>query len=147
MSNVNKIIFDKTGTLTKGAFSVTDIKIFDNNYTKDEIIDILVKGESLSNHPIAKSIMQLAQGEIENVDVKDFKELDGKGITYFIANKEIKIGNKNICNCEQEALLHLSINGKHVASITIDDGIKDNAYDTISQLRENNIKTYYLVLK
>lgn len=142
MSNVNKIIFDKTGTLTKGAFSVTDIKIFDNNYTKDEIIDILVKGESLSNHPIAKSIMQLAQGEIENVDVKDFKELDGKGITYFIANKEIKIGNKNICNCEQEALLHLSINGKHVASITIDDGIKDNAYDTISQLRENNIKTY-----
>ena len=142
LSNVNKIIFDKTGTLTKGAFSVTDIKIFDNNYTKDEIIDILVKGESLSNHPIAKSIMQLAQGEIENVDVKDFKELDGKGITYFIANKEIKIGNKNICNCEQEALLHLSINGKHVASITIDDGIKDNAYDTISQLRENNIKTY-----
>ena len=59
LSNIKEIIFDKTGTLTTGTFNVNDIKIYDNKYSKDEIIDILAKGETFSNHPIAKSILKL----------------------------------------------------------------------------------------
>ena len=59
LSNTKNIIFDKTGTLTNATFEVTEIKVLDKNYTKEQIIDILVKGESLSNHPIATSIIKL----------------------------------------------------------------------------------------
>ncbi len=142
LSNAKNIIFDKTGTLTNGTFSVLDIEIFDKNYSKKEIIDILVKGESFSNHPIAKSILNLTDCKIDNSDVKKYKEIDGKGIYFELNNQEISIGNKKICNCNEEAILHLNIDGKHVASITISDGIKNSAKKVIKELKKQNIKTY-----
>ena len=53
-----------------------------------------------------------------------------------------KIGNKNLCNCNDNTTLHLNIDGSHVASITIDDGIKDDALDTIYELKKQGLKTY-----
>lgn len=142
LSHINKIIFDKTGTLTNGTFNVVGIDVIDDNYTKDEVIDILLKGESLSNHPIAKSILKLKDKDIDNSDVKDFKEIEGKGISYTLDNKKIKIGNKKVCDCGYDAILHLSIDNKHVASINIDDGIKNDAFTCINTLKSQNIKTY-----
>ena len=142
LSNAKNIIFDKTGTLTNGAFSVLDIEIFDKSYTKKEIVDILVKGESFSNHPIAKSILSLTDTKIDNSDVKKYKEIVGKGIYFELNDKKISIGNKMLCNCDEEAVLHLNIDGKHIASITISDGIKENAKETIKELKEQGIKTY-----
>lgn len=142
LSNAKKIIFDKTGTLTNGTFSVLDIEIFDKSYTKKEIVDILVKGESFSNHPIAKSILSLTDTKIDNSDVKKYKEIDGKGIYFELNDRKISIGNKILCDCDEEAVLHLNIDGKHIASITISDGIKENAKETIKELKEQGIKTY-----
>ena len=141
LSLVKKIIFDKTGTITSGEFKVEDIDIIDKNYKKEEIIDILCKGESLSNHPIAKSILKLKKGKIDNKDVKDFKEIDG-GISYTINKDKIRIGSKKICDCDIETMLHLNINGKHVASIIINDGIKDNTKEMLDYFKTNNIMTY-----
>lgn len=99
----------KTGTLTSEDFKVTDIVITDKSYTKDEIIDIMVKGESFSNHPIAKSITNLKKDKIIAKDVKDFKELEGKGISFKINDDFIIIGNKTLCNCHEDGLLHLNV--------------------------------------
>ena len=142
LKDVNKIVFDKTGTLTEGSFEVANIDIFDDSYTKEEVIDILVKGEALSNRPIAKSILKLTGDEISSNDVENFKEVSGKGISYTLYGKEIKIGNKNICDCDKDAVLHLSIDNKHIASITINDGIKNNAYNAIKDLKSAGIETY-----
>ena len=142
MCHINKIVFDKTGTLTDGSFEVSEIKIFDNSYKEKEIIEILIKGEMLSNHPIAKSILKLTDKKINNNDVTDYKEIPGKGITYKINDLNIKVGKSELCNCNIEGDLHISINDKHVASLKINDGIKENAYETIEYLKNNNIKTY-----
>ena len=142
LSKVKNIIFDKTGTLTNGEFKVTGIEIFDNGYTKEDIIEIITKGESLSNHPIAKSILKLKQGPIDNGAVEDFKEMEGKGISYTLDGKNIIIGTQKVCNCDEVAILHLNIDGRHVASIDIDDGIKESAFSAIQNLKKNKIKTY-----
>lgn len=142
LSKVKNIIFDKTGTLTNGEFKVTGIEIFDNEYTREDIIEIITKGESLSNHPIAKSILKLKQGPIDNGAVEDFKEMEGKGVSYTLDGKNIIIGTQKVCNCDEVAILHLNIDGKHVASIDIDDGIKESAFSAIQNLKKNKIKTY-----
>ena len=142
LSKVKNIIFDKTGTLTNGEFKVTGIEIFDNEYTKEDIIEIITKGESLSNHPIAKSILKLKQGPIDNGAVEDFKEMEGKGVSYTLDGKNIIIGTQKVCNCDEVAILHLNIDGRHVASIDIDDGIKESAFSAIQNLKKNKIKTY-----
>lgn len=143
LMHLKKIIFDKTGTLTTGSFNVTSIEIFDNNYTREDIIEILTKGESFSNHPIAKSIMKLANEKVNGEDVENYKEISGKGIEYEIDNKQIKVGTIKICDdCKLEASIHLNIDGKHVASIIIDDGIKEGTAKAISSLKKLGIKTY-----
>lgn len=142
LSNTSSVIFDKTGTLTNGTFNVSKIEIEDSRYNYDEIIDILIKGESFSNHPIAKSILKLKSTKADNSDVKDFREIEGQGITFKLGDKNIFIGNKRLCSCNHECMLHLNINGSHVASISIDDGIKDSAKETISKLKSYGIRTY-----
>ena len=142
LSNTTSIIFDKTGTLTNGTFNVEKIEVLDDKYSKEEIIDILIKGESLSNHPIAKSILKLKKGKIDNSDVLDYKEIEGNGLSFKLNKKNVLIGNSKLCGCDIDTDLHLSINGKHVASVVINDGIKENAKETISKLKNSNIKTY-----
>lgn len=142
LGKLKKIVFDKTGTLTEGSFSVKKIEIFDKNYSKDEIIDILVKGESFSNHPIAKSILKLTNKSIDQSGVSEFKEIEGNGIFYNLDGKKVIIGTQKACNCNEIAVLHLNIDGKHVASIDIDDGIKKSANSAIEELKNQDLKVY-----
>ena len=114
--------------------------LIDKNYSKEEVIDYLCKGESFSNHPIAKSILNLNK-DFDNNDVKDFEEISGLGIKFKIKDHELAIGNRNLCACEYDSSIHLNIDGKHIASIIIDDGLKDEALSTIEELNDMNIET------
>ena len=146
LSSAKNIIFDKTGTLTNGTFKVTNIDIKDENltdeYNKDDIMEILLMGESLSNHPIAKSIMSISNRNVDNSKIKNFKEISGKGITFQLDDKQVSIGNNKIDECKEIASIHMHINRKHVASIFIKDGIKKNTSTVIKSLQKNDIKTY-----
>ena len=142
LSNGNNIIFDKTGTLTSGSFQVEGLEVLDKDYSKDKVIEILRKGESLSNHPIAKSIVNLKKDKVDTKDIKDFKEISGNGISFKLDDMDILIGNSKLCGCKIDTDLHLNINGKHVASVLINDGIKAGAKETIRYLKNNNFKTY-----
>ncbi len=146
LSSAKNIIFDKTGTLTNGTFKVTSVDIKDeektNEYNKDDIMEILLMGESLSDHPIAKSIMNTSGKFVDNSRVENYKEISGKGITFVLDGKQVSIGNNKIDECTETASIHMHINGKHVASIFINDGIKENTNSVIKSLQKNDIKTY-----
>ena len=146
LSSAKNIIFDKTGTLTNGTFKVTNIDIKDEDltdeYNKDDIMEILLMGESLSNHPIAKSIMGISNRNVDNSKIKNFKEISGKGITFQLDDKQVSIGNNKMDECKEIASIHMHINRKHVASIFIKDGIKKNTSTVIKSLQKNDIKTY-----
>lgn len=146
LSSAKNIIFDKTGTLTNGTFKVTNIDIKDEDltdeYNKDNIMEILLMGESLSNHPIAKSIMSISNRNVDNSKIKNFKEISGKGITFQLDDKQVSIGNNKMDECKEIASIHMHINRKHVASIFIKDGIKKNTSTVIKSLQKNDIKTY-----
>lgn len=143
ISQAKKIVFDKTGTLTNGSFKVKDI-VLDKKckYKKSEIEEIIVKGECLSNHPIAKSLCKI-NDNVNNKDVKNFNEVVGKGITFTLNNDHIKIGNSLLCNCDFNSdNLHVSINDEHVADIITTDEVKDNAKKVIDELNKEKIETY-----
>ena len=142
VAEADTIVFDKTGTLTTGSFRVESIDISNDSYTREDVIEILRKGESFSNHPIAKSILSLSDKKVNNKDIKDYKEIEGKSISFTLGDKRVLIGNKSRCDCDNDTILHLNIDGVHIASITINDGIKENAKETIDGLKKHGIKTY-----
>lgn len=146
LCNVKNVIFDKTGTLTNGVFSLNNIIIEDEDindkYTEEVIMDILFKGESLSSHPIAKAIMSLCDYEVNTDDVSNFKEEVGKGISFNLNKDLVTIGKVSSEECDKSDLLHMHINKKHIASILINDDVKENAKKVISDLKDMGIKTY-----
>ncbi len=142
LSNANKIIFDKTGTITKGYASDYKLNIINKNYKKEDIINYYLKAETLSNHPIAKSIINIFNRKVKTNDIKDFKEISGCGVCYKLKDKIIKIGSsKYILNKNIDNLIYLSINDEVISSLELFSGIKDDSKETISILKKMGIKT------
>lgn len=143
LSRVNKIVFDKTGTLTSGAFKVTRFNLLDSSYSEDYILKLYALGENLSNHPIAKSIMNYVNIDV-NEKVKNHKEIEGLGVSYTYDDKKIKIGNNKMFNLKDDGSLniYLSIDDKIVSSLTINDGIKEGVENTLNELSKKGIETY-----
>lgn len=145
LSNVNKIVFDKTGTLTNGSFKVIEFNILDNSFDKEYILDIFAKVESLSNHPIAKSIVKYVNKNINNNDVKNYKEVEGLGVSAKLKKDDIKIGNSKLFDDKldiDKGKIYLSINDKIVSSMKISDGIKNNVMESINKFNKMNIDLY-----
>lgn len=145
LDNIRKIktiIFDKTGTITTGNFTDIDLNIINKKYKKSDIIKYYCLGESLSNHPIAKSIVNYYDKKIDTRDIKDYKEIPGKGIEYKIDDLRIKIGNSKLLNLKNDNDgIYLIINEEEIARINFADKIKENSKDTINELKKYGIKS------
>ncbi len=143
LSMVNKIVFDKTGTITTGKASSYKLEILDKNYKEKDIINYYIKGEALSNHPLAKSIVSIFNKKVSTNDVTNYKEHSGKGISYELDGKKIKIGSSSFVKAkDKSSSVYLSINDKIISKLELMDGVKKDSKDAISMLKNENIITY-----
>lgn len=153
IENINKIdtvVFDKTGTLTTGKFEVTGIVPngrFNEN-DKPELLKLAASVENLSEHPIARAIVEkykTAPGNSGLYEVTDFKTDSGMGIESKINGKVYKLGGANLINRDNlvtekaEGLqnIYLFENNALAAEIVLKDSIKDNAKSVVSDLMKN----------
>lgn len=140
ISNIKTIVFDKTGTISTGVFSDYNLSILDKTYSKEDIIKYYVTGESLSNHPIGKSIITIFKDIKPHKNIKDFKEISGKGIAYTYKDLSIKIGSSSYCkSTTKDEAIYLNINNKNVAKLILKDGLRLDAKSTIKELNALDI--------
>lgn len=148
LSNIKNIVYDKTGTLTKGTFSVAKIKSY-GNLSEDEILSIVAKCESMSNHYIAKSVVTYYNKEINTNDILSYKEIPGKGIEVKVKDKIIYIGNYTLMSQmkidieevkEIGTIIYLAINNVCEGYLVLSDTIKDDAFTLIKDLEKIGIK-------
>lgn len=143
IKDIKEIVFDKTGTITTGEFYISKINIHDKKYTEDQIMEIFAGGESLSNHPIAKSVLKNYTKEINHEDIKDYKEVSGKGIEFTYKKDKVRIGNAKFCkNKEENSNIYLMINNSLVADLEIKDEIKKDVVNTMQELKKMNINIH-----
>jgi len=144
VKDIKEIIFDKTGTLTKGEFEITNIEVYDETLSKEEILKYVVLGEQYSNHPIAKSIIKSVKIS-PNEEIEEYKEISGKGISYKIGNKQVLIGNGNLVENKNEedenTKIYVKIDNKLVGAICLEDAIKEDTKEALEELRKLGIKT------
>lgn len=147
LSKVKYFVFDKTGTLTRGKFEVSEIHNI--NITEEEFLKYASYAEYYSNHPIAKSIKNKYNKDIELNKIKDIQEIQGKGIEAKIDNDLIYIGNEKIMqkfNINFEiinkigTIVYMAINNKYVGYLVIADQIKSNAKKAIQDLYKIGIQ-------
>ena len=147
LSNTEIAVFDKTGTLTKGVFEVQEVKSVD--ISNEELLKIAAYAENYSNHPISKSIKQAYNKPIDEKEIINSEELSGLGIVAKIGEKNVLVGNEKLMQEKQiefkkcnkiGTILYIAIDGKYAGYILIADKIKDDAKQTIEELKKNDIK-------
>ena len=147
LSNLETVVFDKTGTLTEGVFKVQ--KINSIGISEEELLQIAAYAEWYSNHPIAKSVKQEYSKNVEEVKIKNVKEITGKGILASIDEKQVLIGNEKLMqeyniNYEKSkevgTILYIAIDNVFSGTILISDKIKDDSVKCIELIKTNGIK-------
>ena len=147
LNNVEAVVFDKTGTLTKGVFKVTQTNPA-NGYTDKELVEYAAYAESYSNHPIALSIINAYNAEIDKNRIENYQEIAGHGIKVNVDGKEVLAGNTKLMISENikyndtdtiGTVVHIAINGKYVGNIVISDEVKEDSANAIKALKSLGI--------
>lgn len=150
IASSNIAVFDKTGTLTKGKPAVVKVQTH-SDISEQELIKIAASGEALSNHPLAKAIMDYNKSGL--YEIKNHKTLAGSGIEFEISGKKYMVGkiqNNDIAlssipsDMESSSLVGLYCESKLLGVIFIQDTIKENACKMVEQLKALNIRTVML---
>lgn len=154
LENVNKIdviVFDKTGTLTYGNLRISKI-INKSNYSDNDLIEIVSSLENKTAHPIASSFKEYSKtNNLKSLDVDDFKNIAGIGLSGTINDKSYLVGNNKLFDkykinnnmLREEKKLSLDGNSivyviedkKVIGLIGVKDIIRDNAKDVINKLK------------
>ena len=161
LEKVNVIITDKTGTLTEGKPSLT--QIFTENFDENEALQLAASLNKNSEHPLSQAVLDkakfFASAQNDNLkEVKNFKNISGRGILGEIDGKKLFLGNIHYLkennfeiseslqeksqNLENEAntVSYLTIDGKAVAVFGFKDKIKENAKSAIKFLQNKGIE-------
>ena len=160
MKDIKAVIFDKTGTLTEGKLELSDIKVLDDNYSKEDIVKIAASLEHSSSHPIAQAILDYAtMNEISFEEIDEFKNVAGKGIVgningdeFYAANEAIIAGSSfdisrdeiNKYSAEGKTIVFIGNASNVLGIITVSDKIRDNAREVIADLKSQGVQTFML---
>lgn len=146
LSHVDMFAFDKTGTLTTGKFAVT--KVSPANISEDNLLRICAHAESLSNHPIAVSIIE-HYGSIDASAVSDYEEISGKGIACKFEGTSVYCGNAKLMSdlglavenpSDIGSVVHVAQDGVYLGYILVADTIRDSSAAMISELKNLGVR-------
>lgn len=147
LASIDTIVFDKTGTLTKGVFKVTKTKTY-NGFSDTQLIEFAAKAESMSNHPIARSIVKAYGKNFDSGEVRNYKEISGHGVVADVSGHTViagseKLMNKYSVNFEKctdiGTTIYVSVDGKFAGYAVISDEVKSDSKDAVSKLKKSGI--------
>lgn len=154
---VDTIAFDKTGTLTYGAPQVVSVEPAEGQ-THQSLVSIAASAEGMSEHPLAKAILQRA--DLLGVDVspsRNFSYVPGRGIRCDVDLGEVVVGNRALMDemsisglpPESLKLVHASevlvaLAGKFVGRLLIADRVRTEAKEAVQALKKLGIRTLLL---
>ena len=143
LANLSTVVFDKTGTLTHGQFEVE--AIHPENYDAQELLHMAAHVERFTTHPIGAALRDAFPNEAtDGCEITEVEEIAGQGIRAKVGNHTVCVGNTKMMdsigakwhNCHKVGtIIHIAIDGIYAGHIIINDKIKEDSKEAISQLK------------
>lgn len=150
LANTEIVVMDKTGTLTKGNFAVTKVHPEPaGNIGRDRLLEIAALAECYSSHPIAASLREAYNRDIDHTRVSEVEERAGEGVLARVDGKRVACGNARLVESVGAAChechtpgtnVHVAVEGVYAGHILITDELKSEAAQAIEQLRRAGVK-------
>lgn len=146
LANCEIIVCDKTGTLTEGVFKVQ--KVVSKDFKEEDLLFYASAAEYYSNHPIALSLKEASQKEVDIDKIKNTKEYAGKGVEISYDHKKIIVGNEKLFKDkkieveevnDKGTIIFVAVNNKYAGYIVISDKIKDDSYVAMELFKNSSI--------
>ena len=147
LSQMDTIVFDKTGTLTKGEFKVSQLNPV--SMKEEELLEMAAYAECYSDHPISRSILEAYGKEPDRSRIEDNREIAGRGMEAVIDGRPVLAGNSKLMKENQISyescpapgtVVYLAADGKFAGSIVIQDGIKEQSFAAIRELKQVGVR-------
>lgn len=147
LSQMDTIVFDKTGTLTKGEFKVSQLNPV--SMKEEELLELAAYGECYSDHPISRSILEAYGKEPDRSRIGENREIAGQGMEAVVDGHRVLAGNSKLMKENQipyescpapGTVVYLAVDGTFAGSIVIRDGIKEEAFAAIRELKEVGVR-------
>ena len=155
--HVDTVVFDKTGTLTQGVFDVSEVTPAPG-ISEQDLLAAALQAEVHSNHPIARSIQAHARKRgmsfESSVDpAASVREIPGKGMeavvngARYLAGTAALLADNNIRAEDRPhpgALVHVAKDSAYLGCILVNDSIRPEARQAVSDLSASGFKTFML---
>jgi len=144
LSKVDTVVFDKTGTLTRGQFAVE--AVHPESLDERQLLHLAAHVEHFSTHPIGAALRDAFPDEAtDGCQVSDVEEISGHGIRARVGEDLVCVGNAKMMeavgaqwhDCHLTGtIIHVAVNGQYAGHIVINDKVKEDSAEAISQLKE-----------
>lgn len=149
MAHLDTVVSDKTGTLTEGVFHVTRVAPAEG-VSEETVLRNAAIVESLSTHPIAKSIQAAYTEVLEPGLARDARNISGQGLIAKVGDSTVCVGNKRLMEENgidyreiqdgESTVVYVAADGKFQGAILISDEIKDSAVKAIREMKQEGVR-------
>lgn len=149
MAHLDTVVSDKTGTLTEGVFRVTRV-VPAEGVSEEAVLRNAAIVESLSTHPIAKSIQAAYTEVLEPGLARDAQNISGQGLVAKVGDSTVCVGNKRLMEENgidyreiqdgESTVVYVAADGKFQGAILISDEIKDSAVKAIREMKQEGVR-------
>jgi Cu2+-exporting ATPase len=157
LASISTVIFDKTGTLTRGAPEITDLVLHDDGLSEREAVTLAAAASARQTHPVSQAVTRFAEQLALSIpEREDSRYLIGRGVEARVQGRLVQLGSTRLlgevgvtCRLddtrrselegEAKSLLHLAVDGEHVATMAHRDQIRPESRALIRELRARGV--------
>ncbi len=148
LAKVDTVVFDKTGTLTHGQFAVE--AVHPETLDERQLLHLAAHVEHFSTHPVGAALRDAFPDEAtDGCKVSDVEEIAGHGVSAIVDGKRVCVGNAKMMetvgatwhDCHLTGtVIHVAVDGVYAGHIVINDKVKADSAEAVSQLRELGVR-------
>jgi heavy metal translocating P-type ATPase len=150
LAKAETVLLDKTGTLTHGGPAVSNINT-QPGMSDDELLQLAASVDLYSPHIVAKALVQEARKrQLSLINCSDLEEIAGHEIAGTINGSRIVVGQMRYekpswLHFSQPLMVAVARDGKLIGMIGLDDPIRKESAQMVSDLRAVGVRHIALV--